>query len=44
MNDTKTLCNLTKRNLVCYDAAISSNDNGKAVQSTYNNAVQNQIQ
>ena len=43
-DDTKTLYNLTSKNFVRYDAAISSNDNGKAVKSSYNNAVQNKIE
>ena len=43
-DNTKTLYNLTSKNFVCYDAAISNNDNGKAVNSSYNNAVHNEIQ
>ena len=38
------LYNLTSRNFVRYDAAISNNDTGKAVKSSYNNEVQNKIQ
>ena len=38
------LYNLTSRNFVRYDAAISDNDTGKAVKSSYNNEVQNKIQ
>lgn len=43
-DDTKILYNLTSKNFVRYDAAISNKDHGKAIKSRYNNAVQNKIQ
>ena len=43
-DDTKTLYNLTSKNFVSCDAAISNKDHGKAVKSSYNNSFQNGIQ